>query len=117
MTTIKLLERNELSITLLNAMCKQLDDDGDILKHFNLEANGDSSVADLKILINGVEVDLVPELTDFIKLIDKQFEDAVEKKAKELVMKDQPLQDLVYAIQNAEWMIQDRLDKVMQQSK
>jgi len=34
--------------------------------------------------------------------------------AKELIMKDQILQDLAYAIQNAEWAIQDRLDKITQ---
>jgi len=114
MTTIKLLEQNILSITLFNAMCKQAKDNGNALTHFNLEAKGSDTVADLKILINGVEVDLVPELTDFIKMLDDQFEKAVETRAKELIMKDQTLQDLARAIEDAEWMIQDRLNKVTQ---
>lgn len=113
MTTIKILEQNELSVTLFNAMCEQVSD-GDVLKHFNLEANGDASTVNLKILVNNVEVDLVPELVRFIQSVDAQFEAAVEKKAKELIMKDQILQDLAYAIQNAEWAIQDRLDKITQ---
>lgn len=115
MTTIKLLEQNALSITLFNAMCLQVER-GDILKHFNLEANGDATTAELKIFVNGVEVDIVPELVGFLESIDQQFEEAVEKKAKELIMKDQTLCDLAYEIQNAEYAIQQRLDKVLQQN-
>lgn len=114
MTTIKLLDKNALSIALFNAMCEQMGENGDILTHFKIEANGDASTVNLKILVNNVEVDLVPELVRFIQSLDAQFEAAVEKKAKELIMKDQILQDLAYAIQNAEWAIQDRLDKITQ---
>lgn len=114
MTTIKLLDKNALSITLFNAMCEQMGENGDILTHFKIEANGDASTVNLKILVNNVEVDLVPELVRFIQSLDAQFEAAVEKKAKELIMKDQILQDLAYAIQNAEWAIQDRLNKITQ---
>ena len=114
MTTIKLLDENALSITLFNAMCEQMGENGDILTHFKIEANDVASTVNLKILVNNVEVDLVPELVRFIQSLDAQFEAAVEKKAKELIMKDQILQDLAYAIQNAEWAIQDRLDKITQ---
>ena len=114
MTTIKLLDKNALSIILFNAMCEQMGENGDILKHFKIEANDVASTVNLKILVNNVEVDLVPELVRFIQSLDAQFEAAVEKKAKELIMKDQILQDLAYAIQNAEWAIQDRLDKITQ---
>ena len=69
-------------------------------------ANGNDNLA--------LRLDLVPELVRFIQSLDAQFEAAVEKKAKELIMKDQILQDLAYAIQNAEWAIQDRLDKITQ---
>ena len=116
MATIKLLDKNALSITLFNAMCEQMgeNENGDILTHFKIEANDVASTVNLKILVNNVEVDLVPELVRFIQSLDAQFEAAVEKKAKELIMKDQILQDLAYAIQNAEWAIQDRLDKITQ---
>ena len=38
-----------------------------------IEANGDASTVNLKILVNNVEVDLVPELVRFIQSLDAQF--------------------------------------------
>lgn len=113
---IKLLERNSLSITLWNAMCRQVGA-GDLIEHFNLVPDGDSTTAEVKILVNGVEVDILPELVNFIKMVDDQFEDAIEKKAEQLIMKDGALRELAMAIENAEWVIQDRISNLMKESK
>ena len=114
-TTIKLLDHTPLNISLMNAMVAKIKEDECILEHFKLQAFGYDSTAEVKILVNDIEVDLVSELVSFIACVDKQMEDAILKKAKELIMKDNALQDLASAIENAGYEIEQRLTKVMKE--
>lgn len=112
-TAINILTRTPLSISLMNAMAAKIKEDECILEHFKLQTSDYGIKAEVKILVNDVEVDLVSELVSFIAHVDKQMEDAILKKAKELIMKDNVLQDLASAIENAEYEIEQRLAKVM----
>lgn len=112
-TAINILTRTPLSISLMNAMAAKIKEDECILEHFKLQASDYGIKAEVKILVNDVEVDLVSELVSFIAHVDKQMEGAILKKAKELIMKDNVLQDLASAIENAEYEIEQRLANVM----
>lgn len=113
-TTIKLLDKTPLSISLMNAMSAKIKENECILEHFKLEASGYASTAELKILVNDIEVDLVGEIVAFIEYVDKQMEEAIMKKAKELIMKDGALRELACVIENAEYEIQKRITQIMQ---
>lgn len=112
-TTIKLLDRNAVSITLWNAMCASVSKN-DLLEHFNIEPTGEDTAAEVKITVNGVEVDFTETFVKYVQQFNTGFNAAVEKKAKELIMKDNALQELAHAIEDAEYEIKERIARIMQ---
>ena len=88
----------------------------DVLQKFKLEVDGKiSDEVEVKVLVNGVEVDLVEELADFVKHIDDTLEDAVKEEAIRRITKDNKLEELSYSIRDAEWKIRDKLEALMQE--
>ena len=112
MQKIKILSDDPLAVALWNAMCNNTKA-GEVLDKFKLEPKGDESEVEIKILVNGIEVDLVGELTNFVKSVDKTLEDAVKNYAMDIITKDRNLLNLQYEIEQAEWKIRDKLEALM----
>lgn len=113
MQKIKLVNgrRTPLATALWYAMHNTTED---VLQKFQLEVDGKiSNEVEVKVLVNGVEVDLVEELAAFVKHVDDALEDAVKEEAIRRITQDNKLEELSYAIRDAEWKIRDTLDKLM----
>lgn len=94
----------------MNAVCANFSGD-EMLKHFRIEPAGDGTTVDVRVTVNGVEVevDVVTELNRAIVAIDASFNQAVEDAARALVSRNSTLQGLANAIADAEWAINERL--------
>ena len=112
MPNINLLEQKSLNAFLLQAMYRH--SKGRVIEFFNLSEQHPAEEVELKMQVNGKEIDIIPELYNFIEALDDAFDEAVERKAKELIIQDRALMDLANAVRSAEWAIQDRLDKITQ---
>lgn len=111
-TTIDLLAKNNLSVSLLNAMSEQVPGDT-MLDYFDITPDGDNTKVEVTVLVNGKPVDLVSELVRQLKCFENSLDNLVLKKAQELIQKDSVLHDLAYEIEQAEWKIRDRLEQLM----
>lgn len=77
---IRVLDRNAPAIIIFEAMVKKVAKD-DLLKHFTLKPNGDDSVANVEMMVNGKSVPVMETLLHYFK----QFDAEVESRAQELV--------------------------------
>lgn len=105
--TVRILDRNEACITIFEAMVRACPDK-DIINVFGIETKGNDSVAEVKMTVNGIEVPVLETLNHFWGQYDDHLNKAAQEKVKETVM-GAGLQNLVNALQNAEWMVNDAL--------
>ena len=110
--TIKLLDKNDVAVTVLNAMCMKCDaSNTDILETFNIKPDGGVTIVNLQVLVNGVEVPAVEYMTSIIAQITDHIEDRAIPLAKQMVLDN--IDDLVRdSIRNKLQNIEDLLDDV-----
>lgn len=77
---VRILDRSAPSVIIFEAMVKKVAK-GDLLKHFTIKPEGDDSVADVEMTVNGKSVPVVEALLYCFK----QFDAEVEARAQELV--------------------------------
>jgi len=107
--TIKILERTVASITIFEAMVKACPK-SDMLEKFGLTAGGDDTVANVAMQVNGVEVPVKETLTGFLEMFDEYVKREAKKMALDMVQ-GAGLRELVAALEQSEWRIQDALDR------
>lgn len=108
--TIQLLDQNDVAMTVFNAMCVKAEK-GDILDMFNIKPDGDSTVVNLQVLVNGVEVPAVEYMTSIVAQITDHINDRAKVLAKQMVLDN--IDDLVRdSIRNKLQNIEDLLDDV-----
>ena len=110
MSKIKLLERTPAQIILWNAICETEPKDF-LLEKFKLSPDGDNTEADVKVFVNGVEVDFTLAFATSVQLFFDRYEKHIKEKAVELITASS-VSDLYNSIQNAEWSIKTALDKL-----
>jgi len=101
-------------ILVFNAMAKvaeRIENNNDILKAFNLKAEGVETKAEVSVFVNGVEVPFTKCFAEGISCLMDQYEEDVKKKAKELILQTK-LTNLQYALEQAEWIVEQELDKL-----
>ena len=107
--TIKLLDKNDVAVTVFNAMCMK--STTNIFETFNIDLEGDSTVVNLQVLVNGVEVPAVEYMTSIIAKITDHIQDHAVVLAKQMVLDN--IEDLVRdSIRNKLQNIEDLLDDV-----
>jgi len=117
-TTVKLLEHSSFSILLWNAICAKVDVRTDSVKNkFKLIPAGGDTTGEVKVTVNGVEVDVVESLVKFVGQMQRSFDQSLEDKAKELLGQDQMLSDLQQVLDDAKWKITDRIAKLIEEDK
>lgn len=109
---VKILARNNLSVSLFNAMSATIVNRGEILEYFDITPVGYDTEVDVKVLINGKEIHYVEELAKFIKQMDESFEEAVKEEAVKLLTRNQKLRDLVQEIETAEYKIRECIEAI-----
>ena len=108
--TIQLLDQNDVAVTVFNAMCVKAEK-GDILDMFNIDPKVGSTVVNLQVLVNGVEVPAVEYMTSIIAHITDHIEGRAAVLAKQMVLDN--IDDLVRdSIRNKLQNIEDLLDDV-----
>jgi hypothetical protein len=104
MTIINVCDRNPASVLIINAMAL-IEKDGEFQRKFVGDGGPNCEV---KLTVNGHEVDVVTALADAWKRIEARVDERAREMAVEMIRGAQ-LADLLQAIQNAEWQIQDAL--------
>lgn len=105
---VGILDHKPLSVCVVNAMAARLKKHETFVSAFGMDL-GNSNV-NLKVLVNGVEVDLIGDVVDqFDKVFDK-LDEHIKNEAVELVKnKATNLANLISAIDRAEWEIGEAL--------
>lgn len=83
--TIQLLDKNNVAVTVFNTMCMKADK-GDILDLFNIDPKVGSTVVNLQVLVNGVEVPAVEYMTSIVAQITDHINDRAKVLAKEMAL-------------------------------
>lgn len=78
---IRILDRNAPAIVIFEAMVKKAAE-GDLLEHFTIQPNGDDTVANVEMTVNGESVPIMETLLSYFN----QFDSDVEGRAKEMAL-------------------------------
>ena len=115
--TVHILRETPGSVLLIEAMVDMLteQDNHDLIKRYNLQAEGDGSTAQVTVLVNGIEVSFLNVIEPALKRMTDRYAADVKEAAMKL-LKGSPLFDLYNRIENAEWEITRALDKVIMET-
>ena len=82
MSQVKILEDKPVIRALFSAMCKKAP--FDVVEAFKLLPGGEATTAEVVVTVNGVEVDLMGEVADFVNMVHTNLDEIVKDKAEEL---------------------------------
>jgi len=106
---------NAPSVMLINAMAALAGDAGDIAEIFKLEyVKGEKPTVDVQLFVNGVSVPFAAAVTFAWESLNAKINKKVEERALELVSRAR-LDKLLNALENAEWQIEDALEKALKE--
>lgn len=107
---IKLLSEQPANIIIFNAMAKVCDD---VCEHFKILPNGDETTAKIEVFVNGISVPFEASFSEVITMLIDNYEKDVKEEAIKLIT-ESSLSELYNDIQNAEWNIREKLEKIME---
>lgn len=105
-------ESNAASILLINAMALLAPDDFQEL--FDPQYVGGTCSVDVELKVNGVVVPFAESVTNAWNILESSIDKHVKEKALELVSRAK-LDKLLYALDNAEWQIENALEKALEE--
>jgi hypothetical protein len=103
------------SIMLINAMAALAGDKGNIAEIFKLEYPPDAErpTVDVQLFVNGVSVPFKESIEDAWQQLEASIDREVHKRAMELLSRSR-FDKLISALDNAEWQIEDALNKALE---
>jgi len=108
--TINILDTKAANIVIFSAMVEHCKND-DILEVFNIIHEGGNSKAEVKVLVNNVEVPFSKCLVEAMESLMENYDKHLEEKAKKLLSQTK-LSGLMYALEQAEDLVGEEFNKL-----
>lgn len=105
--TVKILERSGPAIAIWNAICAVKTKD--FIERLKIEPNGNDTVAEVSMFVNGKEVPVIASLAEFIGMYTEHVRQEASRQALKMVT-GAGLQDLVSALNQAQYDIEAALE-------
>ena len=110
---VSIIEHSDAGIFIVNAMSDASTDDT-FLSHFKMNDDCKHPIVKVEMTVNGVPVDFRKTLEDIFDIFESKYDETVKKAALDLVSGSR-LQKLSQALENAEWQIEDEINRILKQ--